>query len=439
MAFLYLNTLKLNHISDWSQEDREYYVIHTFHSNIPKLVNKAIDYYYEKYMHFMRLADQQFSQNIRALVHDNQDIQSLFQEAFENYETNIGVAWQTLQNQNSSDLQTNLRTFREQTRQINDSCNNIIGFGAFLRAMAYNENVNYNEIPGTINLNNLPIDQFINTPAENIRQLAGLRSTIFGQIFEDGANSALFDFVNDQLRLLSFYQLGYLSTGNQKALLPPNAPNKATKIGFGKTDGMLFVDADCDGGLVEHYRDPVKNRGRYSTTRRHSIELEASEIYDLSSIEPGGDLYQAMKKYIEDPLRGGMLGITDKAWVGQTGSMGSFAYSANEINNRPIVRTPGRVSAYFTWYDDFQAYNVYVVAKYLINIIGAYNGIVSTGTQIIPTYNWLFNLYNISNNNRTRAIRHSVVGKNSDDGWEQRAKHNAQIYKVSNKLIVSYY
>ena len=63
-------------------------------------------------------------------------------------------------------------------------------------------------------------------------------------------------------------------------------------------------------------------------------------------------------------------------------------------------------------------------------IIGIYNGIVVTGSGMMPTYRWLYSIYN-----SYRTLRHTfnlVESRNSNSGSEYGAR-----YSVHNSIVVA--
>ena len=386
--------------------NKSYYVISTFVSQTPIYVNKAIDYYYEKYKTFINLANQKITSNIIQQNRNVLSISEMLQKAYTTYNTQTSLNWQSLQAQNTAMLQAKIQQFNQYTKQLAEAGEKSFAFRDFLQQMSYNSTINYDEIPGSVNIGSIQqlIDSFLNISTESTKALGGARSALFGEIFEQGVNTSILE--------NSKNILGYIQTGNSKSVLPGGI------VGKGKSDGMFFVDINTDGGLIKN----STTKGEIAVTKNNNIELEASQIFDL-----GNDgLNNALNMYSkENNIRGGMLGITNKSWVGKTGSFGNFAYSAAQIRSRRLPE--GEISKYFHYQEDFNDYNSYIVSKYLINILGVYNGIVATGDEIMPTYVWLANLYN-----SFRTIRHASSLITSTVSASSGVK-----YDVHNKLIIA--
>lgn len=400
------------HVPEQPYRSKNYYIINTFITQTASHTDIAIDYYYDKYLMFIKQlaaqADQQFSSASVAVP----SIWQMFEQAYSRYTTNGAPLWRALQSQSTANLRQLASKLNAETQKLVASGQTYIDFQNVLNIMT-NTSISSNKLPGTININSINgrLSSFLGSSTLTTRQAGSHRANLFGEIFEQGVGTMFAD---------SFQGLlGYLQVGRENSWLPNNT------VAQGKTDSMFFVDVQTDGGLQQHGQSTYQFRGKYpnyTTTQQHNIELEASQLFDLSQ---KGDAL-ARSKYISDSLRGGMMGVSVKSWIGQTGSFGSFSTSASEIN----ARRPNGISTYFEDQETFNDYNAYVVSKYLINIIGAYNAILATGDEIMPTYRWLASLYS---GERLRRIRHSTM-KAAKESASGSGKH----FYVSNRLSVSY-
>ena len=400
-------------VQGWNKS-KSYYIIDNIKTQMIENVNQAIDYYYQKYKTFINLYNNKLQQQniVSAQI---MSLEQLFNQAMDQYNTQVVFNWENVQKQSSQDLQIKAQQLNVYTQWLQKHGQNNIALRDILAFFSTNGVVNYNQIPGKVDLNTIQglINKFIGSSSnqQSPRQLGGHRSRLMGEIIEQGANSIIAE--NTQ------GLIGYVQVGSKNSILPNRT------VAQGKTDGMLFVNVTMDGGLIQHSQNFYKAFGQfpqYTTTKNHNLILEASEIFDLSY----GGLQQGLNSYVNNSLYGSMLGITNKAWTGTTGTLGSFSISANEIRNR---KSEG-IEEFFKDKQEFHLYTSFVTSKYLINIIGAFNGIVSTGSTMQPTYLWLANLYN-----NYYTIRHSDNLKDSSISWS--GEEWGKKYKVHNSIIVA--
>lgn len=385
---------------------KNYYIVNTFVSQTSSLVDEAVDFYYQKYKIFIQLADSRLQQEFASLYRSNITFKDAFQRAYNTYSTQIASHWTQIQSTSTQQLSPNIQAFNNYTRALQSAGETQLDLRDVLQQLSQGAIINYSSIPGTVDLNSIHklLDSFSKKDVNNVRSIAGARSRLMGEIFEQGANSILAEGTHQLL--------GYMQVGGVRSLLPGGT------VGYGKSDGMFFATS-MDGGLTT-----LPNKA--SVTKNHQIELEASKLFDLDD----GGAQQAIAQYANlNDFRGGMLGTTVKAWIGNTGTFGSFSPTAKIINNRQIAESSnGEISEWFSELQDFKAYNSYIVAKYLINIIGVYNGIIITGNEMMPTYQWLQNLYN-----SFRTIRHVNSIKES----KETSRGSGRKYWASNKLVIA--
>lgn len=387
-------------LQGWNK-NKPYYVVHNFKTHMIYNVNLAINYYYQKYKMFITLANTQFAAKLGILA-TVPSLETMFNQAFNEYNSSVAPAWENIQNMKTTQLQSRLKAFNSETQLLEAGAENLINFGQLLQYLNNNEIINSNikTLPNTINLTHLQsvMSNFLSLSSG--QQAGGQRSIIFGEIFEQGANGI----INSNIDGL----LNYFQVGSKNSLLPNG------KIGYGKTDGLLTLDSIS---IIDQ-----KVGKNTITVTNQNIPLEASELFDLSQ----GGYLSALGKYIENPAAGGILGITNKAWTGNRGTFGSFSASASEI----VSRTSQGISEWFAESEEFHLYSSYVVSKYLINIIGAHNAIIASGSHMGPTYQWLANLYNNSNTIRHADNLKSSIGSRSGEEWGRK-------YIVRNNLIIA--
>ena len=414
MAFVFANAMppkETVRVQGWNQT-KDYYVVKNFKTHLVHNVNQTIEYYHQKYNTFITAANQKLQKTLLPLL-EVSSVEELLEVAIANYNSNVALSWENIQRQSSAELQEKAKEFEKITKSLQQKGETIIQFKEILKHFSTDKTINYDHIPGVVNLNSIQtqLSSFVSYKGDSPRALGGHRSRLFGEIIEQGCGSMIYE----QLMGL----LGHIQTGDKNSFLPNGT------VGQGKTDNMFFVDVSCDGGLTEHAQSFYgTKKGQYldySTTTNHSIALEASEIFDLTY----GGLQQALNSNVNHYLRGNMMGVNNKAWIGQSGTFGSFSISAQEIRQR---KKEG-ISDWFVHPEEFHIYTAYVVSKYLINIIGVFNGMIATGSQMMPTYAWLYKLYNSG-----RALRHS---DNLKESYGYTNKNWGVKYKISNSLNVS--
>lgn len=344
------------------------WVINTFITQQIPNYNKAIDYYYQKVQNFMSQGELMLKQQLLANSLYGQSIEDIFNDAFVQYNQKISDPWKEIQQQSTSQLQSK---FNALTRQLDSNGSNILDTGSLLAALSpkTSSSINVTNIKGFMDLT-----QYINriqsfgSARGNTRQLGGLRADIMGDLFEAIGNNQI---NNETYNLFHTYLIG-----KKNSYLPSG------KIAQGKTDVLISLHK----ATIVDNTDPL-TKSTFSTFGKSGIPLEASMLFDLTQ----GDLTEAYLKYYKDGLiTSGMLGISAKATINKP-SLGSFARSASEFRNRRSIG----ISKGFAHQEDAENYTAYIISKYLINVIGVYNGLIMSGNNGIEyTYQWLYNLFN---------------------------------------------
>ena len=396
--------------------------VKTFVTQENEHVNDAIEYYYQKMLSFTRITNQRLSKQLQDW-YGVQSIEELFAQASDNYDKQFTDIWSQIQKTKTNDLQPMVNQLNEYTRQLQMAGEQTISFASILSVLTNQQpgKISSNQIPGSINIDSFQTKllSFVNAYGHSSpHQLGAHRALALGEIYEQGVNSML---ASSTKNLLNSF-----ATGNQR-----NMKTLTSELAS-KTDG-LFTISGVNINLNEI--SPLLNgtiNGNGTISKK--IILDLYDDIDLSSKERG----LSIQKYLTDPATN-MLGIQNKAWIKPSGTMGSFAKSANEIRARV-----GGISQWFANDGRFANYTGYTLSKYLINAIGAHNALMATGAHgIMPTYMWLWNLYMSG-----KHLRHSFNLMKSVDfirkdhtremlAKNERGYHGAAVYEIRNNIIIA--
>ena len=328
------------------------YPINTFRSQAVIGYNFAIDYYYQKFNTFFNL----MRNSLNNIYNEEISTVDSIEDVIKNNQHFINV-WENIQSQNTSAL---IQKFKMVSEQLKSCENNFIEVATILNFLTEDKSlqINSENFPGTISVSLLQskISTFLKGN-QNTRMIGGARADLIGEIFEQCAGQV----IADQFQGL----VQTLQTGNK---LTNSVGGYTVKA---KSDYQYHL-VNEPGGL-QKYAD-----------NKYIINLEASELFDLRE---KASREKAIKEYIQK--NGATLGASMKSWTGLGGgSMGSSSITANLINSHT-----GGVSNYFKQIN-FRNYTAFILSKYLINVIGVYNALMSTSSQgIVPTYIWLQQLY----------------------------------------------
>ena len=402
--------------------------IKTFLTEENKNVNEVIDYYYQKIVVFMKLANIQLSKQLQ-MYHGVKSLEELFIQAADTYDKKVSDIWLEIQKIPTEQLQSNIQKLNNYTNQLIRSGKGTISFAQVLSLLSNSSvnsknNINTSNIPGTINIYSFQrnLNSFAQAKGLNPQTLGAHRAVTMGQIYEIG--------VNEMIASNTHQVLNYFATGNQRT------KQTVKQNLLGKTDG-LFTISGMDIDLSE-INSSLQGKLSSNTQARNIITLEADEIIDLNQ---NGYNY-AIQTYINNPTAAALAGIQNKAWIGKSGTMGSFAPSANEIRQRTTWTPTGEpISKWFANDGRFGNYTGYVLSKYLISVIGAHNALMATGTHgITPTYLWLWNLYMSGKHLRhTFNLMESMSENNELIGKNNRGYNEAAKYTVRNNIVIANY
>ena len=350
------------------------YPIKTFQTHMEQNVKDAIWYYYWKYNIFIQTVEKNCHKKLIMDVLSIPSFKTLLENVMSTHQLNTANVWNdimTNKNSRKNALTQMARQYNNLVQSKNLSSDALVRIDFLLKKLK-GQNIQTASLksafPGTISLNTILADLSVISSTVNNSSYIGARTDLLGRIYETGISNLSKDALGS---LLSVVQ-----TGDLKARLPNNTIGQIKSDSFLSMKPLNFINLGND---ISAHMD--KSTGEV-------IELEESA---LINVENDSDLRGLLNKQFNGE-RAGMLGLNIKSWTnrGAGGSLGKFSISAQEINNR----SSGNISERFSSADAFRAYNGYIASKYLINILGAYNGLMVTGQQFEPTYFWLQNLYN---------------------------------------------
>ena len=192
----------------------------------------------------------------------------------------------------------------------------------------------------------------------------GARARLMGEITEQVIVEMVKGNLNDLFKHIS--QAGTLQTRNFAGLTQ------------GKSD-MLFAAVDMDFKNLD-------TKETVAVIKDQEIELDLVEAVDLE----GSNVEQTLARYLSG-ARGLVGGMTIKQWSDKVlgthnATFAHSSYTMNLINSR----YPNKMIAEkFSNRQTFRQYTAYVISKFLINVIGAYNILVGNASGIETTANWL--------------------------------------------------
>lgn len=212
-----------------------------------------------------------------------------------------------------------------------------------------------NTLPATLDFATVETDLMSMTQTNDIHQLIGHRTNIMSEIFEQGGrhfSGVIGDQINNMI------------AGTGRIL---NSSGKQIK-----PDAILTMSTSLAGQLPSA-----------TSTRDLSISVDLEEIIDLERYANNPD---ALLAAIGIPYSD-TIGITMKMWTNKARhkTMGYMSLSASDLERSKIHSDAGTK----------RLYNAYVHSKYLINIIGAANGLILGGSKGLErTDSFLENLLN---------------------------------------------
>ena len=330
--------------------DTSYYRVHTFDSQATSNYIASIQYYKTKFQTlFNSLSTQVKSQ---FLLGADYDLELLFNNVAESFIAD----WEALYNSRAVTYDVMRKTvleLQDQVERDNKGRAARIDFMAFMNRLAENAGVSSTaflngNMPQYLDLTGLQriwdkIEKGQNTSIPNL----------MGELFEQGVTGALQAGLGELFAQIE-------QTGSAYA--------KGKKV---KPDALISVsDFTVADDRISSGKRTIKNNAIEMDGQKYSFEME--NLIDLNN--PLTDL-----EGILNASHPGLVGMTAKQWTDQAGykSIAKFKipydalFSKDELENfKP---------------ETLRLYNVWIISRYLISILGSLNVIVASGSKIETT------------------------------------------------------
>lgn len=398
--------------------------VKTFRSKSEDNYNKAINYYRQKKAAFFGIAIQQQAK-LGQKAGQTIGLSKLIKQNMAAFNKGVADSWSHLYNQkmNQAEIASKLATWNSLTQSMNKQVMNAMELITFVNQLM---STNHALPIDDINLSNISSISmsYINSliaasvnGAMNSMEFGGLRGQVFGEIFENLVADSFQSGLGDVIKVL---RIGIANT-TRSATGGGSVQGKTDIMLSAKTD--ITLDKDLQGLTV----------GKMNTGK--TISLDALEWLDLET-----DGINKFNQYFQkDASR--LFGISAKQWTSniikhKTGlsskaSFGSSTLTAAMIEQRWSPYGPKTISWVFDNSQNFTAYTGYIVSRYLINIIGVYNGIMALGDKMWFTDDWLEELkaksWVIAHAFNWGAIQSNKTGRIAE-----------KAYNVRKSLVVAY-
>lgn len=380
----------------------QYYVVNTFESETATNYDTAIRYYQLKTQNLMQNLQNQINNQFINELKTIPNIEKLFQETFSNYNNNFSSLWEKIYNQKYD--QTKLAEKLQQWKNLNEDIEAPITKAAytvnFLNHLADNNKITNLDLKNTTGINFSSIQKIeqkiIKGEYLTAKAYGGARGNYFGEIFEQGAGLVAQNALGS---LFNIIQVGGHRSKSASAL---------GNIIQGKTDYGIF------GFDIEIQKNDKWGKAYVNKSTNEIIPMEALEAIDLGVIKSEGLVEEIVTKYASGS-RGLIGGMSMKQWTDNTitnaartsgASFGRSALSAKYVNER----RPDGITANFSSQSTFELYTAYAISRFLLNIIGVYNIIIASGSNMTLTHDWLASI-----KNSCRLVH--TIGKNKDGNY----------------------
>ena len=348
------------------------YVINTFVSQREKNMDVAISYYRQKTDFLLKSLETKIMTDTKQTLNETESFSDVFKKKLEEISSQMGDL-ETLYNKRikGSVLQNKIAEYNKTVQSVSDGLESgfqTMQFLQFLQGNAAPVDIR-SGLPETIDLSGQRkvLETMAQQGYESASAAGGARARLIGEITEQiiiemskGNLGALFGLITPA---------GTAQTRNYSGLSQ------------GKSD-MLFATVAMDFKSL----DTKETVGVINDTQ---VELDLIDAVDLES----ANAEAILSKYIEGE-RGLIGGMTIKQWSDKVlgshnATFAHSSYTMNLINSRYPNKM---VSEQFDSKNTFRDYTSYVISKFLINVIGAYNILVGNASGIETTADWLSRL-----------------------------------------------
>lgn len=393
---------------------KQYWPVKTFASETEKNYKIAIRYYEQKKQAFFNAAQQQINNSMINTIHNIPSVEQLLNDQVVKFNSEIIPPWTQLQQIKGkrSQLTNALQKWDAITKQANKKLNNCSNLAGLLNTLISSKSFIGEDTPSS--LSTLEVMRWINRSLNgqtSNQQLAGDRSAAFGEIFETLFADSFINGTNDILQTLK--------VGTERTTRSPNSG--------GLVQGKSDIIFNCGISLQLANDQNGMTVGQSGSSEQ--VQLDASEWIDISK---NGKFFQ---KYMNGNYAG-IAGASVKQWnesivgmksgASSRATMGNSSFTARLIDSRWSPKGINTISWVFDNQRSFTSYTGYIVSKYLINVIGALNIFMVTGSGATTVDQWLNGLLK----------RNYVVAHSFGQGVVSGSERNAFIVKPG--LVVAY-
>lgn len=399
---------------------RKKWPVNTFETVREQNYNQAKSYYLRKKQAIFNSVQLNCFNKLNKMLITIPAIEEIFENSFSDIENRIlGGGWSQLYNKkyNQQSLQQAIKTWNSKNLQLQKSIVNGVSLLQFLRYLP-NMNSSFANVTST-DLTNMPgipstkLNYIFNSLMQ--KQLtastsAGYRASLFGEIIEQLAGSSIQGQIGDLLQFFS-------QVGTDK-VLPSFLQGKSVQ---GKSD-WLFSTMQIQKINLPKSTVLLSGRRVIPIDAIDLIDIQKGQLQNLSSypLELGGI---SVKQWTKNMIKG--TGLSSKA------SFGNFNISAQIVNKRQIKEggKPKVISYGFDESRTFDAYTGYVISRYLTNVIGIYNIILVTGSDILFTDQFIDELQSKSQILAHKSKRAELVSR-------KRGSRDVNYYEAKSGIVI---
>lgn len=365
------------------------YVIRTFNSERESNYDIAIKFYRQKTDALLNSLKNEVLMNLNQNIQSIENIDEIFEKGLEQAEKGL-ASFEALYNQkiSGSVLQERIAEFNQSNQAITEGLENGFETAQFLNMLAGQQvaDISDTSLPNTIDLSaqSKVLKSFSTRGYGSAAAAGGARARLMGEIMEQLALQLAQG--NLQTLFKTFTQTGAFKTQSFNS-----------KLTYGKSD-LLFTTADIDYQQL----DTGETVGNIN---QEEVQLDLNQAVDLNDREGA---QQLLDQYTTGS-RALIGGMTVKQWsnnvLGQNDATFAHSkYTQNLINQRFPNHA---ISEGFSERATFNLYTAYVISRFLINVIGVYNILVSNASEITTTAAWLQGL------KKQYMLEHEIKVKNS--------------------------
>lgn len=403
---------------------KAYWPVQTFRTQADKNYEAAVKYYKTKKENFIKATAQKKSQ-ISQQMYTVESLDERLTNEIKNFNSIIAKNWGKIYDSKISraELESALIEWNKATHIIDENMISGLGLIQLINQLSLGIDPIVPAKDNTLSsISALSLDflhQLVTQVSQETltnQQYAGVRARALGEIFESLLLICTQEGLGD---IFSVLKIGDKSTGLS------SVGNKAIQ---GKSDIMFFADNVRLQTNAAGLTTAITNAGE-------QILLDALSWWDLET--DGISRFNSML----NGTNAGVLGISAKQWnekiighktgLSSKASFGNSALTEAMIAQRWSPRGPKTISWVFGSAQNFTAYTGYIVSRYLINVIGAYNGIMAFGNSMYFTSDWLEKI-------RSQSLMIAHQFKWGAVASKKRGTTADKAYNVTPHLVIAY-